>query len=631
MSDCRSTIYHRPSVATELETAPFDTARAERSIPHAPAEGRAAVVVLGMIVVAAFLLYTLLTTGVDGPRVHPDEELYTMGASSLAAGDGLTLRGQHFGFGPLFPVMLAAIIRLAGSVDAAYDWFKVANALCFALTALPVYLLARRLVSAWWAVVAAGLSIAIPSSISIGTVMTESLSYLAAVWALYAMAVALERPSVFRQLAVLAAVAAAFLTRPQFGVLYATWIVALATIWLIAPWARPLTRADLLRFWPTALPLVLGMIAFGARLASGGAASDSFGSYAVLWRGYDPLDVGKWLVYHLGDFAVYLAVVPVAVAPIVLWTLARAGRAGSPPAAAFVALFAAANVSGLLVVAAFASSPWGFDRLHDRYGFYLLPLWLIGLVVWLDSGLPRPLLATAIGVVAALLLPLTLPFGQLANEAGIDTVPGALWERVAAELAGPGPASGRLALGVFVLGLVAATVVLPRGIARIALPVAVTATFAAMSYFAWERMVGAPEDLVFAGGFERAWIDDRVATDATVTKLYTDTACGSTLERHAIYLTEFFNSTVDRAAYVRGSIPDGLPIERVDVTSSGVLETSPGHPLGADYVFTQPGIRLAGRRVAEGTAARLVLWHVGGPVRVVGAASDEQLRQKACP
>ena len=48
-----------------------------------------------------------------------------MGASSLVAGDGLTLRGEHFGFGPLFPAMLAAIICLAGSVDAAYDWFKV--------------------------------------------------------------------------------------------------------------------------------------------------------------------------------------------------------------------------------------------------------------------------------------------------------------------------------------------------------------------------------------------------------------------------------------------------------------------------------------------------------------------------
>src|SRR4029079_15374272 len=207
--------------------------------------------------------------------------------------------------------------------------------------------------------------------------------------------------------------------------------------------------------------------------------------------------------------------------------------------------------------AAFASSPWGFDRLHDRYGFYLLPLWLIGLVVWLDSGLPRPRVASGIAIVAALALAMILPYGQLVNEAGIDTVPGALWERVEAELAGPGPASGRLALGVFVLALLAATFLLPRRIARMALPVAVAATFAAMSYFAWERMVGAPEDLVFAGGFERAWIAERVVSDATVTKLYADTACGSALERHAIYLTEFFNSTVGRAAYVTGSPPAG--------------------------------------------------------------------------
>jgi len=619
-------------VATELETATsFDTAPAERDTHRPAAERHTPAIALGLIVVGTFLLYTLLTTGVDGPRVHPDEELYTMGASSLAGGEGLTLRGQHFGFGPLFPLMLAAIIRLAGSVDAAYDWFKAANAFCFALTAVPVYLLARRVASAWWAVAAAGLSVAIPSSISTGTVMTESLSYLATAWALYAMAVTLHRPSVVRQFAVLAAIAAAFLTRPQFGVLYGTWIGSLAVFWLIAPWARPRTRSDVLHLWPTGLPLVLAVVAFCTRLASGGNASGSFGSYSVLWRGYNVLDVGKWLVYHLGDFTVYLVVVPVAVAPIVLWSLGRAGRAGSRPAAAFVALFAAANLSGLLIVAAFASTPWGFDRLHDRYGFYLLPLWLIGFVVWLDSGLPRPLVASAIGVVAAVAFSFILPFSQLANEAGIDTVPGALWERIAAESAGPGPASGSLALGIFVVGLIVATLILPRRIARVALPLAVATTFAAMSYFAWERMVGAPEDLVYAGGFRRAWIDDRVSKNATVTKFYADTNCGSALERHAIYLTEFFNSTVDRAAYLRGSVPDGLPIERVDVARSGELETSPGKPLVADYVFTQPGIELAGRRVAEGTAARLVLWHVGGPVRLVGATSNAQLRQNACP
>ena len=334
-------------------------------------------------------------------------------------------------------------------------------------------------------------------------------------------------------------------------------------------------------------------------------------------------------MYHLGDFAVYLAIVPVAVAPIVLWQLGRAGRAGSRPAAAFVALFAAANVSGLLVVAAFTSTPWGYDRLHDRYGFYLLPLWLIGLVVWLAWGLPRPLLAGAIGAVAAFALALTLPFGQLANEAGIDTVPGALWVRIEAELAGPGPASGRLALGLFVVGLVAATFFLPRRIAVVALPAAVAVTFAVTSYYAWQRMIEAPEDKVFAGGLARAWIDERVPADVPVTKLYIDTSCGSALERHALFLTEFFNETVDRAVYVGDSVPDGLPIERVDVAPSGTLEQS-GNPLVADYVFTQPGIRLAGRRVAEGTNAGLVLWRVDGPVRVVGAASNAELRRNVC-
>ena len=370
---------------------------------------------------------------------------------------------------------------------------------------------------------------------------------------------------------------------------------------------------------------MLGVLAFAARLASGAPASDSFGTYSVLWRGYDPLDVGKWVVYHLGDFAVYLAIVPVAVAPIVLWELARAGRTGSRPAAAFVALFASANVSGLLVVAAFTSTPWGFDRLHDRYGFYLLPLWLIGLVIWLASGLPRPLVATAFGAVAVLVISLVLPFRQLANEAGIDTVPGALWVRIEAELAGPGPASGRLALALFVIGLLAATLFLPRRVARVALPLAVAAVFAAMSAFAWERMTGAPEDLVFAGGLERAWIDERLADHGSVTKLYADTTCGSALERHALYLTEFFNSSVDRAAYIDNSVPDGLPIERVDVAASGALKLAPGNPLRADYVFTQPGIELDGRRVAEGTAAGLV-----SGTSVAPCASSARRRTPSC-
>ena len=586
---------------------------------------------LAGIVLAAFVLYTWLASLVDVPRVHPDEVRYLIAASSLVEGEGLTLRGGDYGFGPLYALVLAAILSLTSGVDAAYELFKAANALLFALTAVPVYLLARRLVSPWWGVCAAGLAVAIPSSISIATVMTESLAYLTAAWALYATALALERPTLLRQLAVLGSVAAAFLTRAQLGGLYLSWLVALGVLWLIAPERRPRTRRDLYGLWPSAVPLALAVLVLAGRLAGGDSPSESLGAYWELWRGYDPFQVVKWVVYHLADIEVYLAMVPLAVAPIVLWRLLRSGRAGAEAEASFAALFLSANAVGLLVVAAFTSTPWGYDRLHDRYAFYLLPLWLIVLVVWLADGLPRPLVATAIGVGMALVLPAILPFHQLANEAGIDTVPGALWVWVEAQVAGPGPLSGSRLLAVFVIGLLAAVVLLPRRLALL-VPAALLALFAVTAVLAWDRMIGAPEDAVFAGGLERAWVDELVPEDARVTKLYLESAScpASATTRHALFLTEFFNSAVDRAAYIGDSIPDGLPIERVEV-EGGRLVLPDGNPLEAEFVLTQPGIDLDGLRVGTGTAAGLVLWETDGVVRTVGAQTTADVRTTDCP
>jgi hypothetical protein len=267
--------------------------------------------------------------------------------------------------------------------------------------------------------------------------------------------------------------------------------------------------------------------------------------------------------------------------------------------------------------------------LHDRYAFYLLPLWLIVFVVWLADGLPRPFVAAATGVALAIVLPAVLPFRQLANEAGIDTVPGALWVWVEAQVAGPGPLSGSRLLAAFVIALLLAAFLLPRRAAG-ALAVAVLVVLLGTSALAWERLIDAPEDAVFAGGLERSWIDDAVPEDSVVTKLYMDTACSSALRRHALFLTEAFNTTVDRAAYIDDSVPDGLPIEHVDVGSDGTLLLSPGNALTAEYVFTQPGIELDGERVATGTNAELVLWRTDGPVVVVGATSNEELRARDC-
>ena len=588
-------------------------------------DGRNPIIALAAIVVGAFVVYGVLSTLVGVPRVHPDEVRYMIGASSLVEGDGLSLRGGEYGFGPLHAAVLSLVLWLSPDLEGAYPWFKLVNALFFALTAVPVYLLARRLVAAWWAVLAAGLAVAIPSSISVGTVMTESMAYVTAAVALYATMLALERPTLRRQALLLAAIAVAFLTRSQLGVLYVGWLLALGLHWWISPAARTSVR----RLWPSALPLAAAAGLLLTRVASGSSPRDSLGAYWELWRGYSPGGVTKWVVYHLADFELYLAVIPLAVTPIVLVELIRRGRRGSAVDSAFAALFLAANATGLLVVAAFTSTPWGYDRLHDRYGFYLLPLWLIVFVVWLAAGLPRPLVATAVGVGLALVLPALLPFRQLANEAGIDTVPGALWVWIEQQVAGPGPLSGPRLLVVFVVGLLAAMLLTPRRW-RIGLAAAVFAVFLLTSVLAWERLIDAPEDAVFAGGLERGWVDAAVGEDGRVTKLYMDTDCSSALTRHALFLTEAFNASVDRAAYIGESTPDGLPIERVDVGAGGALLLSASSPLEADYVFTQPGIELDGERVATGTNAELVLWRVDGPVTVVGAETNDELRTRAC-
>ena len=66
------------------------------------------------------------------------------------------------------------------------------------------------------------------------------------------------------------------------------------------------------------------------------------------------------------------------------------------------------------------------------------------------------------------------------------------------------------------------------------------------------------------------------------------------------------------------------------IGAGGALLLSPSNPLEADYVFTQPGIELDGERIASGTNAELVLWRVDGPVTVVGAETNDELRTRAC-
>jgi asparagine N-glycosylation enzyme membrane subunit Stt3 len=118
------------------------------------------------------------------------------------------------------------------------------------LTAVPVYLWTRSLARPAWALVAAALTVAVPGLAYSGLVMTEVAFYPALVLAAWALARALERPTLRRQSWLVAAAALAAMTRLQAFVLLPVFVTAVALKVILD--RRP---REALRLWPAAAGL----------------------------------------------------------------------------------------------------------------------------------------------------------------------------------------------------------------------------------------------------------------------------------------------------------------------------------------------------------------------------------------
>ncbi len=581
------------------------------------------------------MLLAGLSLLVTTPRSLADEVRYLIAAGSLAEGSGLHLRGEEYGFGPVYPAILAAILAVTPDRETAYPLLKAANALLFALAAVPVYLVARRLLPTRWSLGVAALSLVIPTSVSVSLVMTESAAYAAASLALLAIVLAIERPSVRRQLAVLGAVALAFLTRAQFAVLFPAYVAALVLLWAVVPAQRPRDRRAMRALWPTLAVLAVGVVLVAAvPIVSGRAPVGLPTAYSELWDDYDPVEVGKLVAYHLAGLELYLAVIPVAVSPIVLWRLLQAARAGSVESGAFASAFLSVNACLVLIAAAFASTPAGFGHLHDRYLFYVVPLWLVVLAVWLRDGLPRPVVAASLGAALALLLPAVTPFELIAAEDGAEAGAAVtyLWSEINAYAfeTFPDEVSGRRILALFVVVLVAASLLSPRRL-RAGLGAAVVTVLVASTAVAWRDSARTARDFEAVLPDRRSWVDATLRQEEPVTSLYVSAECDRAPRTStALLLTEFFNRSVARAAHVGERDGSLLPSTSARVAADGTIVREFGRPLEAVAVLAAAGVELRGRRLATGTALPLVLWQVGGPVRLARDRSAAELRRSVC-
>jgi hypothetical protein len=568
----------------------------------------AAALILAGIVVTAAALWGSLGQQIDVPTVFGDELIHWDASRSLAAGDGLRVREGGYGFGPVYPALLVPVHLLADDDLTAYQWARLWNALLFALAAIPVYLLARRLLEPGWSLVCAGLAAAIPSALYTGFVMTEGAAYAACCLALLAFAWCAERPTVGSQLFALGSLALAAGVRYQLASLGVALVVALLVRFLLVR-SRARMRAQLARVWP--LLVVLGIAA--AALAVRAALGNPLAGYGDLWRSYDVGEVLRWSWRALAGLGLYLALVPLLVAPAALLALAREARRGDRAAGAFVGLFLAVNAVLLGVVGAFSSTEFGIGFLHDRYLFYVVPLWLVLTVSWVADRSPLGPIMFAAGALLALALLWTLPTYLLNDDGGrrFDAIAAALPSELAG-LAGRSEPS-RWSLAAAALAA-AALVVLAARFAHWVVLVPIAVVFALGAGIAWDTRIEAARNDTFApmDAGTTAWVDGAVPDGAEVATLAGGVPIAT---RDALRLTEFFNASIGRAYDLGAGYAPTLASEPVRIAGGGVVVADTG-PIETRWVVAPPGVVPVGDVRGEGTVVGLRLWRVSDPVRV---------------
>ena len=228
----------------------------------------------------------------------------------------------------------------------------------------------------------------------------------------------------------------------------------------------------------------------------------------------------RWLLYHVAELDLYLGVIPFAALIVLVVLSPRLPRKSQ----AFVAAAVALSVWLLVEVAAFASKNPVPPRVEERNMFYLAPLFLIALLVWIDSGMPRRHVSVGVAAVVAAALPGVLPYSTLIGvPAASDELALSIWWRLQDQTIAP----SHVATWAVVASILAALMFLlvPRRLA-VLLPAAVAASFVAVTWTAMDNVHGfrrAAVGALFQGITDphRDWVDRAVGHDANVAVLWT--------------------------------------------------------------------------------------------------------------
>jgi hypothetical protein len=339
---------------------------------------------LAAIVVCSSVLRIVLARRMVAPWIMVDELTYSELAKSFARHGEFLVRGiPSTGYGFVYPILIAPAFRLFSSVPQAYAAAKAIDSVLMSLAAVPAYLIARRVVRPSLALVAAALTVAVPSLVYTGTLMTENVFYPLFLTCALLLVLVLERATPIRVAGLLALSLVAFLTRAQ--------AVALVPAMLTAPLLLPRARWREFRLL-SGLVLGAGALVLVYEVARGRSPLDALGAYRSATNSeYSVGTVFRWFVYHVGELDLYVGVVPFAALLYLAFTRER--RTPFVAAALPLAFWL------VLEVAAFASTQ--SQRIEERNMFFVAPLFFVALCIWIERALPRPRAAAASALVAA--------------------------------------------------------------------------------------------------------------------------------------------------------------------------------------------------------------------------------------
>jgi len=185
---------------------------------------------IAAVAIAVAAAHILIGNGYRGPWVFDDELGYQKLAQSFATTGHFALFGKAgMSYSPLYPLILSPLYLLHLSGPDAYHWAKILNSLLMAISILPIYKIARFVLTPARAVVAAALSALAPLMLYSSLEMSENAAFPLAMFALWAILVAIRSPSWQHDVLVIGTVALATAARLQLVVLLPAAFIAVVT------------------------------------------------------------------------------------------------------------------------------------------------------------------------------------------------------------------------------------------------------------------------------------------------------------------------------------------------------------------------------------------------------------------